>query len=132
MAAAMRRLGSGNPPLHRFRVGLEFALSGRKDMDEMVAHHAAIARSLGEQLGLSGAVAEALGSAYEQWDGHGWPAGLKGEDVPLAARLAQMGEFSEVAHRVGGVEAAKELARKRSGQAVRPTARTGSCRQRAR
>jgi acetyl esterase/lipase len=25
-AAAMRRLGSGRPPLHRFRVGLEFAL----------------------------------------------------------------------------------------------------------
>src|SRR6266568_1324224 len=26
-AAAMRLLGSGNPPLHRFRVGLEFLLS---------------------------------------------------------------------------------------------------------
>ncbi len=26
-AAAMRLVGSGNPPLHRFRVGLEFALS---------------------------------------------------------------------------------------------------------
>ena len=51
-AAAMRRLGSGNPPLHRFRVGLEFALSGRKEVDEMMAHHAAIARSLGDQLGL--------------------------------------------------------------------------------
>src|SRR4029077_5418930 len=30
MAGGMRRIGSGNPPLHRFRVGLEFALSGRK------------------------------------------------------------------------------------------------------
>ena len=26
-AAAMRRIGAGNPPLHRFRIGLEFALS---------------------------------------------------------------------------------------------------------
>ncbi|HMG98829.1 MAG TPA: hypothetical protein VK546_07910 [Gaiellales bacterium] len=51
-AAAMRRLGSGNPPLHRFRVGLEFALSGRKEVDDMMAHHAAIARSLGDELGL--------------------------------------------------------------------------------
>ena len=90
-AAAMRRIGSGNPPLHRFRVGLEFALSGRKDVDDMIVHHTAIARSLGEQLGLPDAVLEALSAAYEQWDGHGWPGELKGEDVPLAARLAQLG-----------------------------------------
>jgi hypothetical protein len=31
--ATMRRIGSGNPPLHRFRVGLELALSGRRDLD---------------------------------------------------------------------------------------------------
>ena len=48
----MRQLGSGHPPLHRFRVGLEFALSGHREVDDMIAHHAAIARSLGEQLGL--------------------------------------------------------------------------------
>src|SRR5271155_482943 len=51
--AGMRRLGSGRPPMHRFRVGLEFALSGHREVDGMIAHHAAIARSLGEQLGLS-------------------------------------------------------------------------------
>ncbi len=32
--AGMRLLGSGNPPLHRFRLGLEFALSGHGDMDD--------------------------------------------------------------------------------------------------
>jgi HD-GYP domain-containing protein (c-di-GMP phosphodiesterase class II) len=119
-AAAMRRLGSGNPPLHRFRVGLEFAISGRKEVDEMMAHHAAIARSLGDQLGLPCEVAEALAAAYEQWDGRGWPDGLAGEAVPLAARLAQLGEYVEVAHRVGGVEAAKALARKRGGKQFDP------------
>ena len=31
-AAAMRLVGSGNPPLHRFRVGLEFALAGWRDV----------------------------------------------------------------------------------------------------
>jgi HD-GYP domain-containing protein (c-di-GMP phosphodiesterase class II) len=120
MAAAMRRLGSGRPPLHRFRVGLEFALSGRKEVDEMVSHHAAIARSLGEQLELPDDVLTALAAAYEQWDGRGWPAGLKGEAIPVAARLAQLGEFSEVAHRVGGVAAAKALARRRGGKQFDP------------
>ena len=34
----------GNPPLHRFRLGLEFAVSGWKDMSGMIAHHAEMAR----------------------------------------------------------------------------------------
>src|ERR1700690_1127501 len=78
-AAGRRRLGAGSPPLHRFRVGLEFALSGHREVDDMIAHHAAIARILGEQLGLPGEVLEALCGAYEQWDGRGWPGQLKGE-----------------------------------------------------
>jgi HD-GYP domain-containing protein (c-di-GMP phosphodiesterase class II) len=118
--AGVRRIGSGHPALHRFRVGLEFALSGHRDMDGMIAHHAAIARSLGEQLGLADGVLEALGGAYEQWDGHGWPGELKGEQVPLPARIAQLSEFTEVAFRVGGVQAARELARKRAGKQFDP------------
>ena len=34
---------------------------------------------------------------------------------PVAARLAQLAEFVEVAHRVGGVGAAVALARERAG-----------------
>ena len=120
-AAGLRLIGSGNSPLHRFRVGLEFAISGHRDVDEMVSHHAAMARALAEELGLPDEVLDALGGAYEQWDGRGWPGELKGEDVPLAARLAQLAEFVEVAYRVGGVEAVKALARKRGGKQFDPT-----------
>jgi HD-GYP domain-containing protein (c-di-GMP phosphodiesterase class II) len=86
----------------------------------MVAHHAAIARTLGEQLELPDAVLEALGAAYERWDGRGWPDGLEGEQVPLASRVAQVAEFIEVANRLGGVEAAKDVARERRGQQFDP------------
>jgi HD-GYP domain-containing protein (c-di-GMP phosphodiesterase class II) len=119
-AASMKLLGSGNPPLHRFRLGVEFALSGHRELDGMIEHHAAMARALGEELGLPEAVLQGLGGAYEQWDGHGWPGELRGEEVPLASRLAGLGEFIEVAHRVGGVEAAKEIARIRSGKQFDP------------
>jgi HD-GYP domain-containing protein (c-di-GMP phosphodiesterase class II) len=119
-AATMRLLGSGHPPLHRFRVGIEFAFAGAKDVNNMIARHAALARILAEQLGLPVAVQEAVGSSYEQWDGRGWPGRLKGAAVPIAARLAQLSEFVEVAHRVGGVEAAKALARKRAGAQFDP------------
>ncbi|HEY7438203.1 MAG TPA: HD domain-containing phosphohydrolase [Acidimicrobiia bacterium] len=114
-AASLRLVGSGNPPLHRFRVGLEFALSGWRELDGMIAQHAAIARSLAEQLGLPEEVSAAVGASYEQWDGRGWPGELEGDAVPLASRLSQLAEFTEVAHRIGGVEAAEELAHKRAG-----------------
>ncbi len=119
-AGSMRFLGFGHPPLHRFRLGLEFAISGHREVDGMIAHHAVLARALGEQLELPDGVLDALSAAYERWDGRGWPGKLAGEDVPLAARIAQVAEFVEVASRMGGAEAAKHLARDRRGQQFDP------------
>lgn len=118
--AGLRRLGAGQPVLQRFRVGLNFALSGHKELDEMVAGHSAMARSLAAEIGLPVAVQEAVGASYEQWDGKGWPGELAGEAVPIAARVSQLAEFVEVAHRSGGVEAAVALARKLAGSQFDP------------
>jgi HD-GYP domain-containing protein (c-di-GMP phosphodiesterase class II) len=118
--ASMRMLGQGNPPLHRFRVGLEYALSGHRDVDTMVAGHAQVARKLAERLSLPAGVQEALGAAYEQWDGRGWPGDLRADEVPLAARVSQFAEYVEVAHRLGGVPAACELAESRRGSQFDP------------
>ena len=118
--SGLRSLGAGNPPLHRFRLGLEFALSGHREVDRMVEHHGAIGRSLAEQLDLPEAVLDALGAGYERWDGKGWPGDVEGEGVPIASRVAGMAEFVEVANRLGGVEAAKELARERRGKQFDP------------
>src|SRR5689334_14067205 len=118
--ATMRLVGAGNPPLHRFRVGLEFALSGHRQLDGMISQHARLARTLAEQLELPGAVCEGVGAAYEQWDGRGWPGTLKAGAIPVAARIAQLAEFTEVAHRVGVAAAASALARKRAGRLVPP------------
>ena len=118
--ASMRLVGSGNPPLHRFRVGLEFAFSGHRELDGMIAQHARLARTLAEQLGLPDTVREGVGTAYEQWDGRGWPGDLKSDAIPITARIAQLAEFMEVAHRVGGVPAATTLARRRAGRQFDP------------
>jgi HD-GYP domain-containing protein (c-di-GMP phosphodiesterase class II) len=118
--AGIRMLGSGRGPLHRFRIGLEYAVSGHRELDRMIDHHAELARTLAEQLRLSDGVRDAVGAAYEQWDGRGWPGTLAGVDVPIAARVAQLAEFVEVAHRVGGVGAAAAVARKRAGKQFDP------------
>src|SRR3954471_22693212 len=112
-ASGLKQLGAGLAPLHRFRLGLEFAISGHRETDSMIAHHAAIARTMGEHLHLTPGVLTALGAAYERWDGKGWPGDLAGDDVPLPSRIAQLAEYAEVANRLGGVGAVRELARER-------------------
>jgi len=47
--------------------------------------------------------------------------------VPIAARIAQLAEFTEVALRVGGVGGATALARRRSGKQFDPTLATILC-----
>src|SRR5438094_586489 len=73
------------------------------------------------RLGLQSAVQEAVGASYEQWNGKGWPAGLAGDRIPIAARLSQFAEFVEVAHRLGGVKAALALAERRGGSQFDPS-----------
>jgi HD-GYP domain-containing protein (c-di-GMP phosphodiesterase class II) len=109
----VRLLGSGSTPLHRFRTGLEFAISGHREVNDMIARHAALARELGVQLGLADTVLDALAGSYERWDGRGWPGKLAGDKIPMASQVVQLAEFAEVAHRVGGIDAAVELATQR-------------------
>lgn len=118
--AGFGRLGAGQPVLQRFRVGLNFALSGHRELDGMIARHSMMARSLAGEIGLPAAVQEAVAACYEQWDGKGWPGELKGEAVPIAARVSQLAEFVEVAHRSAGVEAAVALARRLAGSQFDP------------
>jgi HD-GYP domain-containing protein (c-di-GMP phosphodiesterase class II) len=119
-ASAMRFLAAGHPPVHRFRLGIEFAISGHRELEGMIGHHAAMTRLLAEQLGMPAAVLDGVGAAYERWDGRGWPGGVGGDDIPVPSRIAQLAEYVEVAHRVGGVGASVALARQRSGTQFDP------------
>jgi HD-GYP domain-containing protein (c-di-GMP phosphodiesterase class II) len=120
LASMLRMIGAGNPPLHRIRVGLEFALYGHRDLEGMIVRHSAMARLLADELGLSQTVQDSVGSSYERWDGHGWPGTLKGDAIPIAARLTQLAEYIEVAHRLGGIQEAVDLARSRAGTQFDP------------
>lgn len=119
-ASTMRMLGSGRPPIGRLRMCVLFAISGRRDVADMISGHSRIAQVLAAQLALSDDVVDGIGNSYEFWDGHGWPDGLKGADIPLPARIVALAEFAEVSHRADGVEGARQLARSRAGQQFDP------------
>jgi HD-GYP domain-containing protein (c-di-GMP phosphodiesterase class II) len=114
------QIGAGNPPLHRFRIGLEFVLWGHREVDHMIEQHSALAQDLAKRLGMPEGTVRAVGAAYEHWDGTGWPGKLSGAEIPLASRIASLAEYIEVAHRSKGLGGAIEVARRRSGRQFDP------------
>ncbi|MBV9606064.1 MAG: HD domain-containing protein [Solirubrobacterales bacterium] len=73
------------------------------------------------KLGFSPATAEAIRALDEHWDGHGQPLGLKGADIPLAARILCLAQTVEVFHAAGGRRAAYRVARKRRDEWFDPS-----------
>ena len=121
IAAMVRLVGSGSSPLHRVRTGLEFAVSGRREVSDMLARHAGLASELGALLGLPDSTLDALAASYERWDGRGWPGRRAGAAIPVASRVVQLAEYVEVAHRGGGSDAAVALAKHRRGTQFDPS-----------
>jgi HD-GYP domain-containing protein (c-di-GMP phosphodiesterase class II) len=120
IASMLRMLGSGGTPAHRVRVAFDFAVSGRHELDGMIAGHARMARRLGNELKLPDAALDALAASYEMWNGKGFPGERAGAEIPIASRIVQLAEFMEVAHRTGGTAAAIEIARRRAGKQFDP------------
>src|SRR5271165_152395 len=84
----------------------------RKFMEARCDRGAEIAR----MLFLSEHTASAIRSLDEHWDGRGLPDGLRGEEIPLAARIACLAQTVEVFHANGGVSAARAIAQRRRGR----------------
>ncbi len=84
----------------------------RKFMEARCDRGAEIAR----MLFLSEQAAGAIRSLDEHWDGRGMPDGLRGEEIPLAARILCLAQTVEVFHAAGGLEAARRVAKRRRGR----------------
>jgi response regulator RpfG family c-di-GMP phosphodiesterase len=52
----------------------------------------------------------------EHWDGGGYPEGLKGERIPLAARIIGLAQVVEIFWGVAGPDRALEMAADRRGR----------------
>jgi HD-GYP domain-containing protein (c-di-GMP phosphodiesterase class II) len=82
-----------------------------------------------ERLALPAPVGAALGSAFERWDGRGFPAGARGEEIPVAMRVVHVAQEVEVFARAGGPELAGSMARARAGSAYDPDVAAAVARQ---
>ncbi|MGH2584182.1 MAG: HD domain-containing phosphohydrolase [Dehalococcoidia bacterium] len=81
---------------------------------------AAVAQRIAMRLGMPDGVQTAVLNVFERWDGRGAPNGLRGTQIPRVSRVVQPTFFLVPAHRVGGRDAAVQLARTLRGQACDP------------
>jgi diguanylate cyclase (GGDEF)-like protein/putative nucleotidyltransferase with HDIG domain len=71
-------------------------------------------------------VAPLILSHHERWDGKGYPTGLKGEEIPLGARILSVVDYFDALmserphHKAMSLEAATALLRQESGKALDP------------
>ncbi|HYB11820.1 MAG TPA: HD domain-containing phosphohydrolase, partial [Myxococcota bacterium] len=56
----------------------------------VVERHSEIGARLVEPLGIASGIAGAIRHHHEWWDGSGYPDGLHGEEIPLAARIVHL------------------------------------------
>jgi len=118
-AFALSHVGAGLPPLRRARLGLAFLGEGRRAAEELWSNHGAAAVQLATELRLDEGVHAGVEQVFERWDGFG-PAGRRGDEIMLAARLINLADVVEVFHRAGGAEAAVAVAEERSGTQFDP------------
>ena len=71
---------------------------------------------IARKLGFSEATAQAIQALDEHWEGRGQPLGLRGTEIPLAARIMCLAQTVEVFHAARGLHAAYGVVTKRSGR----------------
>ena len=116
----VRQIGAGRHGADRAAVAIRFLAGGMRDANVMLHNHAYAADQLARDLGLSGDVRDAVSQTFERWDGKGAPSGAKGEEVTVTARIVNLADVLAVFHRAGGVPAAVEVSRQRSGTQFDP------------
>ena len=99
---------------------LSFLVQCGPIVKEAMRGHCEIAELFARRLGFPEYVQRTLRFQYERWDGKGLTYGLKGSEVPLAARILHAALTLELAYGFGGPTAARALAQEQSGARFDP------------
>lgn len=124
---ALRHVGMGAPTSHRVRLGATLVATGGAAIQRGLMSHCLTTARMAERLGLGIEVCEPLQQVFTRWDGKGVPTGIAGEGIFRTVRLFQLADSVEVSHRVGGVDAAVDLAQSWRGTQFDPSVVDAFC-----
>jgi HD-GYP domain-containing protein (c-di-GMP phosphodiesterase class II) len=99
----VQRLADDRPLPERARLVARQLAGGRKQFQTAAENLCEAGTLLAQRLHLPGEVTRALGQVTARWDGKGVPAGVAGDEIPRALRIAG------VAHDVVAVAGARDL-----------------------
>ena len=119
LLAFLRAVGRGAGP-DRLVYLTRTVTGGKKESGAIFRAICEVATQMAERLRLGDDVRDALYASLERWDGKGAPRGLAGEDVALAARIAEPSTQAVIFHRLGGADAALAMMDRRAGSGFDP------------
>jgi HD-GYP domain-containing protein (c-di-GMP phosphodiesterase class II) len=117
---AMAHAWPGSSWFDRVRRVALLAGAGPRAAQELVEARCRRGSAIARDLGFGTAVAEAVASLDEHWDGRGQPRGLRGTEIPLLARVMVLAQTLEVFTMLEGPAAAMSTARARRGKWFEP------------
>lgn len=103
------------------------ALAGAKEAKSLVEVRCERGATIARMLQLPALTAEAIRALDEHWDGQGHPLGLKGDQIPILSRIMCLAQTLEVFVARDGVDAALDMACKRSGRWFDPQLVLAAC-----
>jgi HD-GYP domain-containing protein (c-di-GMP phosphodiesterase class II) len=116
----MPKVGAGHGPLRRARLLAGMLSGGVSQGREGVRAGCELAVTLAARIGLPPGVQRGLGSAFETWNGAGFPNGVAGEGIALSSRIVFVARDAEVLQRSGGRERVRSALTVRAGAAYDP------------
>jgi hypothetical protein len=102
--------------LERVRTLVRVAANQQTESKTLVKIRCERGASIARRIGFPEPVAQAIHSLDEHWNGGGYPAGLRREEIPLFSRIMNLAQTLEVFLVNRGKDAAIEVARRRSGK----------------
>jgi len=118
MGRFVRRVGAGQPRMRRLLL-VARGLADPKGGERSLSTHCEVAAMLAGRAGLEPSVVDALAHAYERWGGKGYPAGLEGDEIPLAVRVVAVARDADLATMLG--DDPGEWMSERTGRAYDPS-----------
>lgn len=120
LATFLPTLMQGRPALERARLAFTAITRGKRFGEAYTEASCEVGRHAARRLGLDEQIQRSIYHVYELWRGGGVPAGLEGEDVPVASRIARLAGIAVLFDTLGGVETATEAVRRRGGGMLDP------------
>jgi HD-GYP domain-containing protein (c-di-GMP phosphodiesterase class II) len=110
-----RHAARGGTPWTRLRHMVGLARTGGDKAKEFMRIRCERGAGIVRALGFPEETAEAVRALDEHWDGRGQPVGLRGDEIPLLARIAGLAQTTEVFLQAEGVSGTLEMLLERRG-----------------